>query len=233
MVKSYGSQTANGDEMKSMTGGELEDLAFLHMPEDFFRRATQAVFTAHKVSWDECTASFAETEARNVQPYSKRGKLEGYLRDISAMFPGMTSDVIRAEQSNWFHSEIRSGPVVLTESSVPTPCALVERAEFRLTLARSAQGVLFDDEDQDVSSALYLLLLHSRSVWPDSESYRKYRHLPGSAYVAFPSPSLDGYVHQFNLFTRFPDVVEAHLPQEWDSEARIRYRNNARWVASG
>jgi hypothetical protein len=214
--------------MTAMSGLELERFTYRHLSEDFWKRALQAVFTAYRVSWDECASGFAETEARNVQPYYKRGKLEGYLRDVAAMFPGVTTEVIRADQSGWFHTEVRSGPVVLTENSVPTPCALMEKAEFRLTLARSSQGVLFEDERLTEGPALYVLLLHSRSVWQEPESYRKYRHLPGSAYIAFPSPTLDHYIHEINLFAKFPGVVEAHLPQEWDQDARLRYRDNSR-----
>jgi hypothetical protein len=214
--------------MIRMTSPELEQFTYQYLPEDYWRRVLQAVFTAHRVAWDECTSTMAELEARNVQPYYKRGKLEGYIRDVAALFPGVTTEVLRADQSGWYHTEVRSGPLLMTESSVTTPCALVERAEFRLTLASSAQGVLFEDERLGDESALYVLLLHSRSVWPDGESYRSYRHLPGSAYIAFPSPTLDHYVHQVDLFAKFPDVVGAHLPQEWDREARLRYVGNTR-----
>ena len=213
-----------------MTRQELEQFAFLHLPPEFWKRALQSVFQAHNVSWQDCGSNFAATEAENVQPYYKRGKLEGYLRDVAALFPGITTQVIRAEQSNWFHTEVRAGPLVLTENSVPTPCALVEKADFRLTLARDAQGTLFPDERLTDESPLYVLLLHSKSRWDDPSDYREHRHLPGSAYIAFPSADLKHYLHEINLFEMFPEVVAAHTPKTWNHEATQRYLHRARKI---
>lgn len=216
------------NERIGLTTEELERLTFRYLPEDFLRRALRAVFLAHRLSWEECSSAFAAPEAENVQPYYKRGKLEGYLRDMADSFPGVSARVIRAEQSNWFHTEVVAGPVILTENAVPTPCALVEKADFRVTLAESAQGTLFPDERVGPDSPLYVLLLHSKSRWDTDEEWKKYRHLPGSAYIAYPAPKLDHYVHEINLFARFPEVVHAHLPAEWGGDAQLRYINRAR-----
>jgi hypothetical protein len=215
-------------EQIGLTTDELEQMTFQYLPEAFFKRALKAVFLAHRLSWEECSSAFAIPEAENVQPYHKRGKLEGYLRDIAESFPGVSSRVVRAEQSNWFHTEVMAGPVILTENAVPTPCALVEKADFRVTLAKSAQGTLFPDERVTPDSPLYLLLLHSKSRWETEEEQRKYRHLPGSAYIAYPAPKLDHYVHDIDLFARFPDVVAEHMPAEWNHEAQLRYVSRAR-----
>jgi hypothetical protein len=211
-----------------MTTQELEEALFRHLPLDYARRMTQAVFLAHRVSWEDCAARFAETEAENLRPYEKRAKIEGYLRDIADLFAGVTAEVVKAEGSNWNHTEVRAGPVVLTANSVQTPCAPVDRAEFRMTLARDAQGVLFPDERLTDSSPLYVLLLHSKSKWESVDERRKFGHLPGSAYLAFPSADLSRYIHEINLFDLFPDVVAAQLPEEWDEEAQVTYTRRAR-----
>jgi hypothetical protein len=207
---------------------DLEQALELHFPLEFQRRVLRAVFAAHKVSWDDCLASYAPTEAQNVRPYTKRAKLEGYLRDIADIVQGVTAEVVRANKSGWNHTEVRSGPVVLTANSVQAPCALVERAEFRLTLARDAQLPLFPDERITDESPLYVLLLHSRSDWPTVEEWRDFGHLPGSAYLAFPSADLSRYVHEINLFDKFSDVVAEHLPEEWNEEVIVAYRERAR-----
>ena len=212
-----------------MTGRELESSTFKHVPEAFFGRLLRAVFAAHRISLDECRGAFSESELRNVLPYYRRGKLEAYMRDAADMVPGIVSNVVLGE-GNWNHTELRCGPVVLTASAVPAPCALVERAEFRQTLARdNAQRLWLEPGDIPPDDApLYVLLLHSRSRWPTRDEWLEFRHLPGSAYIAFPSPYLDSYVHEVNLFERFPQIVEAELPQSWDQEARIRYVSSAR-----
>lgn len=217
-----------------MTTSDLERLIVRHLPDDFLRRILHSVYAAHRVAWERCLAEHAEAEAVNLLPYEKRAKLEGYLRDIATLFPQMTARVVRADGSNWNHTEIASGPVVLTENAVQSPCALVEKAEFRARLALSNQGVLFDHPADTGEAALssdpplYVLLLHSRSRWDDPTEHKNFRHLPESVYLACPADDLESYLHAIDLIERFPDVVEKNVPQSWDSEARLRYMRRGR-----
>jgi len=216
-----------------MTTQQLEALVFEHFPEDFLRRSLQAVYLAHEVSWRECYAEFASQEAENLLGYYKRAKLEGLLRDVAARYPNLRAVVEKGEGSNWFHTEIHGGPVVMTENAVQKPCALVDAAEFRESLARSNQGVLFGGVDDARKRPLYMLLLHSRSQWDTVEDRRAYRHLPGSAYIAFPASDLKSYIHEINLFERFPDVVVANTPKTWGEQAKLKYlrRSRRNWGA--
>ncbi len=210
-----------------MTGDELEAILFSHMPPKFFERLLRAVFAAHKVGAEECAANFAPPEADNILGHYRRAKLEGSMRDVAAL-AGIGARVARSRMSAWNHTELWSGPVVLTASSVQSPCDLVEEAEFRLTLARGNQGVLWPEpgDEPPPDAPLYVLLLHSKSRWSRGEPARF--GLPGSAYLAFPLPDLSGYVHDISLFDRFPHVVNSLLPQEWDQEAKVRYLHDAR-----
>jgi hypothetical protein len=206
---------------------ELEASTFRHLPEPFIRAALRSVFVAHQVAFDDCRANFAPAEAENVLGYYRRGKLEGYLRDAAARFPQIEATAERSSTSGWNHTEIRSGPVVLPETSVQVPCDLVTRAEFRMTLAQSNQLSFWDAEPSN-GQPLYVLLLHSRSRWEDTEERQKYGHLPGSAYLAYPSPDLDFYLHQINLFERYPEIVTSYVPKDWEAEAHVRYLARAR-----
>lgn len=210
-----------------MTHDEIEALTFQHMPKSFFKAILKGTFQAHAVARRDCRSAFAETEAENVQGYYRRGKLEGYLRDAAARFPTLSTTVSKADNSNWNHTEVHGGPVILTENSVQAPCALVEKAEFRLTLARSSQLTLWEEEPRSGDAPLFVLLLHSRSRWATPDETQRWGHLPGSAYLAFPSPDLDSYVHSINLFEMFPAVVQEHVPSDWDSEAQVRYLQRA------
>jgi hypothetical protein len=205
-----------------MTGNELEAILFNHMPPKFIERLLRAVFAAHKVAAEECAANFKQPEAENIAGFYRRAKLEGFMRDAADM-EAIGQRVERSRKSSWNHTELWSGPVILTASSVQTPCDLVEESEFRITLARDNQLTLWPEPDDEppADAPLYAILLHSKSRWPQSQP--RYRHLPGSAYLAFPLPDLSGYAHDINLFDRFPHVVDALLPQEWDTEAKVRY----------
>ena len=217
----------------SVTDAELEAVLFRYMPPKFFERLLRAVFAAHRVAAEECAANFKPSETDNILGQYRRAKLEGFMRDTADM-EGIGARVVRSRLSAWNHTELHSGPVVLTASSVQVPCDLVEEAEFRLTLARDNQGVLWPEpgDEPPADAPLYALLLHSKSRWLHRDDQLRYGHLPGSAYLGFPLPDLSGYAHHVNLFERFPHVVDSLLPQEWDQEARVRYLLNTRKAAA-
>jgi hypothetical protein len=212
-----------------MTGRDLEDFTFRQMPIEFFGKLTRAVFAAHADAARECRAAFEPTEVVNVAPIYRRGKLEGHMRAAAAMYPQIEARVERGE-GGWNHTELEAGGVVLTASTVQTPCGLVERAEFRLTLASDNQLPLWTDPTTvpPPDAPLYAILLHSRSRWDTKEERQRYGHLPGSAYLAFPTPGLGDYAHAVNLFDRFPNVVEDCSPKEWDQEVKLRFLQRAR-----
>jgi hypothetical protein len=210
-----------------VTGDEIEEIFFAHMPVRLTERLLRAVFASHKVAAEECRANYKPPEADNIVGFCRRASLEGFMRDAAEM-EGVAASVVRSRMSNWNHTELRSGPVILTASSVQGPCDLVEESEFRSTLARSNQGVLWPEpgDEPEPGSPLYAILLHSKGRLPQALK----GYLPGSAYVAFPLPDLSGYAHEINLFDKFPHVVDSLLPQEWDEEAKIRYLRSARKV---
>ena len=154
------------------------------------------------------------------------------MRDVADR-SGVISKVVKSEKSFWNHTELASGPIVLTASTVQTPCGPVDTSHFRLTLARSNQDFLWPEpfDDPAEGAPLYVLLLHSRSRWMSVEDHERFGHLPGSAYLAYPTPDLDSYAHEVNLFDKFPDTVASFMPRDWNEEARVSYLFNARKLA--
>jgi hypothetical protein len=206
-----------------VTEEEIEELVYRHLTAKFLERAFAAVFAGYQGAYDECQAAFADTEAANLWPFVRRAKIEGYLRDAAALTPGLTGAAVRADGSNWFHTEIRGGPIVLTENAVPTPGAMVKRAEFRYELAQTNHPTLWATEQDQDEIPVYGVLIHSRSQWDDPKERAKAAHLPGSCYLAFPDADLEGYLYRINLFDKFPKVVEAHWPNDLDQVALVRY----------
>lgn len=212
-----------------MTGNDLMDLFRRHVPADAERKLIRGVFSAHREAGRICSDEFEPTEAQNIIGYVRRGKVEGALREVAAVVSGIDAVVLKGE-GGWNHTEWRAGPVVLTASAVPGPCALVEPAGFRTTLAEDNQMLLFPDPAQVLpdDAPLYAILLHSRFVGVEGTGYQRYRNLPGSIYIAFPTPSLNGYAHAINLLDEHPDVLDSLLPKEWNEDVRLRYRAAAR-----
>jgi hypothetical protein len=202
-----------------MNADEPEELTFTHLPEAYMKAATEAVFLARRDAWEKCQQNFADQEAENVRPFWARGKLEGLLR-AAADRHRIGSGVYKQTGQPWNHTEIVSGPVTLTAATVPTPCGMVRQADYRLGLAETNQLRLWEDNPPE-DAPLYVLLVHSRSIWPPEDKNR-HGHLPGSVHLAYPASDFACYVHSIDLIERYPDVVRRNIPAEWD-EASIGY----------
>lgn len=211
-----------------MDAATLEKVFFEHVPEQFCRRSLRMIFDARRRAYDYCKAEFPVTEAENVRPWYTRGKVEAQLREVADLHKadGITHHVAKAPKSNWNHTEILAGPILLTAGAVQIPCGPVNKADFRLGLALSNQDTLF--ENGIYGSKLFAMLLHSSYHTDDPADRARYGHLPGSAYLAFPASDLNSYVHAINLFDRYPAIVEANVPQEWDHNAVVRFMRYAR-----
>jgi hypothetical protein len=209
---------------------EIEAVLDVYLPDSFQKGLLRTVFVGHAAGYDMSFSQMAPTEARNVVGFNRRGKLEGGLRDLVGRFPTFEATVVAGEGNAWFHTEVRSGPIVLTASSVQSPCDLAYKAEFRRGLAERTQLSFFDEDEEAAPpvKSLYALLLHSPSRWQSRDERQKYSKLPGSAYLAFPHRDLESYAYGINLFDKFPEVVQEYMPNEWDAEARVRYIGRAR-----
>lgn len=208
-----------------MDARKIERAVKACLPDKFLIAAMRVVFAARKQAHEHCVAEFAEQEYHNVAPYYLRGKTEGLIRGAAALYPQFTAEVINC--SGWRHTEITSGIVKLTVHAVESPCAVLDMAEYRRTLADS-QPALFGSASPAQNAMLYALLLHSPYLGRSKQDARQYRYLPGSAYLAFPDKALKGYTHRINLFDRYPKDLSGLLPKEWDQKAHVSYRRQAR-----
>lgn len=162
---------------------KIERLIKAHLPDRFLISAIKVAFLAREQTHKHCSAEFAEEEYHNVAPYYLRGKTEGLIRNTAALYPQFKSDVLNC--SGWRHTEITSGPVRFTVHSVESPCAPVDSAQYRESLAES-QLSFFDPTVYIPDAKLYALLLHGPYRGRDWRDEKQYRYLPGSMYLAFP-----------------------------------------------
>ena len=113
-------------------------------------------------------------------------------------------DQRQGHRSGWNHVELRAGPFIVTCNTVPTPAALVDKAEFRMTLAESNQLSLFDAPGEVEQHAMYGMLLRSRSNSDDRDDRQRFAHLPGSGYLGLPAPGLDSTCTKSTCSSAFP-----------------------------
>jgi len=213
----------------AMSTEDLQAMIRQDLSDAFLRRALRAVFAAHKDSHDLALASYQPTEANNVMGFMRRASLEGYLRDAALMSDGIDVETVHGPDSNWNHIEVRSGSLVLTECSVPYPCQMADRSNFRDTLAEGNQPGFW--EEPSAAGEVLVLLVHSKYRASTLDDLQKNGHMPGSAYLACPSPNFKSYLCEINLFDLFPDLVASLIPNSWDEEALVRYQYNARKAA--
>jgi hypothetical protein len=209
-----------------MTPHEIDALIAEAFPESFLRALVQSVFTARALAWEDAR-QFAQPEAENVRPWIARAHLEGLMRAAAERFPELTTSVQRA--SNWNHTEVSAGRLVLTQNSVPTPCAMVDASNFRMRLAENNSQLSLLPESEPSDPATFLvLLLHSQYRSLDPSQQEANGHLAGSAYLAVPARNLSSYIYKVNLFDRFPDLVGSYLPSDWADDAVASFLSKAR-----
>lgn len=196
-----------------------------HVPDEWLRSVVKMIFLAKKLTYDHCRAEFSAKAATNVSTYYCRGKVQDLLFDSAALVPGFEASFIDA--SGWKHVEIMVGPLTMTAHLVDYPCAMVDPAEYRRSLAES-QPSLYGPADMIPDAKLYGLFVYGPYRGRDRHDAAQYAYLPGSIYLAFPEAAMKRYAHRINLFERFPNLIESLLPKEWDKEARLIFKWQAR-----
>ena len=208
---------------------DLEEATAKYLPDEFLTATIKSVFLARNLSRSACRKEFEQAEAANVEPFYVRAKVESLIRNAAERFPRLSATVVNS--SGWNHTEIRSGPMLLTSHAVETPCGMVHDAKYRKSLAES-QSSLIAPEKVIPGAKLYALLLHGPFRGRTQQETADYAYLPGSVYLAFPEAALKRYAHKINLFEKFSGVVDELLPKEWDTQARLVYRWRARQVGA-
>lgn len=117
---------------------------------------------------------------------------------------GVQAGPARNATESAFHREMRAGPVVLTASFVEGPETLVDRAEFRSTLAKTRQlqlNGISDGGDASVGSFFGLILHGVKRVG----AKRYWREL-GFVRLAIPNRDCTRYLASYDLVTRYADT---------------------------
>jgi hypothetical protein len=204
---------------------DLERAVARFLPDDFLEATVQSVFLAKQLGSTHCRTEFEYPEIINVEPFYVRGKLEALMRNMAERMATLSASVVNC--SGWRHTEITSGPIRLTTHAVDAPCGTVQDAQYRKTLAES-QPSFFSPESMIPGAKLYALVLYSPFRGRSKEERAQYCYLPGSVWVAFPEAARKGYAYKVNLYDKFPALVDSLLPKEWDNEARLTYKWQAK-----
>ncbi len=171
------------------------------VPPGIDRELGLIVVEAFRAAADFCEPRYDPKDSHDFRGYMRRAEIESHLSRVVALSPGL---VLVSKPPNingtWFHTEVRSGPVIITSSRVDFPGCPIRQARFRYSLAQSCQLNLFtDNEDNGIpeDAALYAVLIYGKH--PERVD------APGFAKIVFPLP--DGrYAHGIDLLLRYPDL---------------------------
>lgn len=206
-----------------MIPAELDHLARTDL-RAFLRRALQSLYLSCEDARSYVETEHEQAEAASLFGAVRRAKLEASLRGVAPL-TGLEGHVVGSPGTHWKHTEIRTPDesVVITAARVDRPGGMPPKADYRTTLATDGQLTLLPEPEEGRPDSVYALLTYSNSVWDRDEDRRRWRHLPGSAHLAFPNANVRQYVHIVDLFSMFPEVVKASTPAEWDASTLNLY----------
>jgi hypothetical protein len=128
----------------------LDPLAVIDadMPSELLENGVRIVFQCYQLAAIDC-AKFPQWEKRYLQPHARRAHIEWQMRELAGQY-GDRKVVASVEpncRESADHTEIVCGRVVLTFSAVDNRDRIIRQAEFRHTLARSSQRILYLGEE--------------------------------------------------------------------------------------
>lgn len=182
----------------------LKSVFLQEVPEPVILDSARCVLGSYDEAFRYCRDNFPGPEAHDLYPIIRRAMLERNLRARLSRYHATISTPELNAIGNCYHTELRSGRVVLTVSAVEAQGVIVRDAEFRKTLAQNPQGELFNKPEPPPEDAfLYAILLHGPLGGGMLSS-------PGFIRVAFPDQYCESYVDSFNLLDVFP-VLRAEI----------------------
>ncbi len=173
------------------------------VPGDFLQQTIALLFNVYGMK-DEQLSQFPLAERHDLWPQHRRAIFERDWRELALSF-GLSGKSDLNKSLNAYHTTVSSGPIVITESHVEDRRYLPRPAEFRNTLTRSSQPMLFSTaevEVSDPSAKIYAILTHG--------TYGEDPLQPGWADIIFPAVESETTViaHRIRLFEdRYADLV--------------------------
>jgi hypothetical protein len=186
------------------------------IPNDFLMHTVELLFGVYGAR-DKSLTQFPKTEQHDLWPMHRRSMFERDWRELARMH-GLSGVAVLNKSLNAFHTTVSGGIVVMTQSYVEDRRDLPRYAEFRNTLTKSSQFMMFaNPEVPDPSARIYAILTHGQ--------YADDSLQPGWADVVFPA--MEGQkvvvVERIRLFEdRYPTLVSQlraqHQPATADTE---------------
>ena len=192
------------------------------VPHDFVRESLRLLINTYRATWDTLGRKYPYEEAHDLFPHELRASFERDWRELAGKHPRVYGSVERNKTGGAFHTEVYSGPIVLTQCALDTPrqFSRLKKAIFRQTLAQDFQlNLLEPREDKAPWEKLYGVLVHGPA---QAKS-------PGFACIGFPDPDCTKFLGLINLFSYCPEMLKLYeASEEKPQELDIRLKPSGR-----
>lgn len=173
----------------------LHRIFFESFSAAFLKETVRSLQRSYRLAQEGCM-QFDGDEAHDVFSHIRRAHFQSEWRRIAKVFPTLDATSVKNEAGNAFHTKVRGGSIVLTESTVNSSAEIPQRALFRATYARRPQmafkGFGVDETPPPADAPAYAILAHGprgagRIIAPQF------------VFIGFPTPECDEYVHRISL----------------------------------
>ena len=184
----------------------LPDVFNEHVSDSLQRDILQRVILkGYSEAADEADTKYEPEQAHDVRGQIRRAKIEGLLRGVTARHKNNGIEALAQSNNNQsaYHVLLRCGLIVLTQSVVKNPRAMVSPSRFRETYARNYQ-LTFDPSENQLrvgpSNGIYAIIIHA--------PIRTHPKWPRFVHAVFPNAYCTGYIDRVDLLAKFRDLPE-------------------------
>ena len=173
----------------------------LHISAAFLEDSVRCLFDSYQRVHQECKSRFPWQEAHDVRPILRRADFEYRWRMVAQRYSGMIAEVASNNAKNCFHTRIKYGQVIITQSYVDAYVKTIRKADFRDGYARSDAAYLFPDMNPPApakSSPVYAVMMHDSDPMDPSR--------PHYVDIVFPNPLGGPFLARIKLAKRYPDL---------------------------
>lgn len=170
---------------------------------EHLRGLAMAIWAAYPEAHDVCRLHMTRDQVHDVRGSFRRGLVERNFKNYAHRIPNAIVRQQWNEPRTSSHVEIEVGNLILTQHNATGPNNVIQAADFRTTLAGSAQGnFLHPDRPLTPGQKLYAMLLHGPSARPIEP-----------AFMAVVFPTNDGTAYLFDatisILAMFDDLATA------------------------
>lgn len=220
-----------------MTREELLAIFAEDVPPGFLRDMVAMLHRVYPESYHEQYSRRSPYEARDTLGINRRADIEGYIREIAARYPGVTTYVRTNRKLSQYYTEIQCGRVVMTQSRLAYQWNVVRPAGFRSELNICGQLPLegFEDERYHEPGTIYAVLAHGPQVAVRDEKVTFEGGPPqldwsdlGFAFVGFPGEEMRSWAARIDLLASVGRTVDRNDIEQIDDRIALQLRPKPR-----